>query len=79
MPVGYAALRDIDDPNAGPAALVRYHMYVVSRWEGGEPAIMDDEHTELRWFHPVAAAALADLALAEYRPLLIGLSQQGSG
>jgi len=79
VPVSHAALGDIDDPNAGSAAPVRYHMYVVSCWEGGEPTIMDDEHTELRWFYPAAALDLADLALEEYRPLLEELSRQWTG
>ena len=32
--------------------------------------MVDDEHTELRWFSQAAAISLPDLALAEYRPLL---------
>jgi len=32
--------------------------------------MVDDEHTELRWFAQAAAISLPDLALAEYRPLL---------
>ncbi len=27
-----------------------HHIYVVTRWQGGEPANICDEHTELRWF-----------------------------
>jgi hypothetical protein len=45
-------------------------MYVVTAWRGGEPTMVDDEHTELRWFAQAAAISLPDLALAEYRPLL---------
>jgi hypothetical protein len=44
-------------------------MYVVT-WRGGEPTMVDDEHTELRSFAQPAAISLPDLALAEYRPLL---------
>lgn len=27
-----------------------HHVYVVTGWQGGEPANICDEHTELRWF-----------------------------
>ena len=43
------------------------HVYVVERWEGGEPVALGDEHSELRWFTPRAAFGLPDLALSEYR------------
>ena len=65
VPIRYAALARIPDPNA-PAT---YHMYVVTHWEG-EPTILDNEHSELRWFPPADAQQLADLALEKYRPLL---------
>ena len=65
VPVSYAAVDRIPDPNM-PAT---YHMFLVTGWEG-EPTILDDEHTELRWFSPETALKLADLALEEYCPLL---------
>jgi 8-oxo-dGTP diphosphatase len=27
-----------------------HHVYAVTRWQGGEPANVCDEHTELKWF-----------------------------
>ena len=27
-----------------------HHLYAVTKWRGGEPANVCDEHTELRWF-----------------------------
>jgi 8-oxo-dGTP diphosphatase len=27
-----------------------HHVYAVTRWDGGEPANICDEHTELKWF-----------------------------
>lgn len=69
-PTLYTARGTIADPNTAMAEPITYHMYAVIFWEGGEPAIMDDEHIELGWFSWEAAIALRDLALAEYRPLL---------
>ncbi len=68
VPLTYTARGTIADPNA-PAT---YHMFGVTSWEG-EPAILDDEHTELTWFALAEAANLSDLALEAYRPLLRGL------
>jgi 8-oxo-dGTP diphosphatase len=45
-------------------------MYIVTAWDGGEPILVGDEHTELRWLSAEQADVLPDLALQEYRPLL---------
>jgi len=70
VPISYSALDRIADPNASRDAPVTYHMYAVTLWEGGEPVIMDKEHSELEWFALTTALQLPDLALEEYRPLL---------
>ncbi|HXP04614.1 MAG TPA: NUDIX hydrolase [Stellaceae bacterium] len=49
---------------------VVYHFYAVSDWAGGEPRLVGDEHSELRWFSISAACALPDLALLEYSAIL---------
>ena len=69
-PVTYAAIGRIADPNAPVAGSITYHMYAVTVWDGGEPGIIDDEHTELAWFPLATACALPDLALDEYRSML---------
>jgi 8-oxo-dGTP diphosphatase len=69
-PLRYEEVGRIADPNAAETDPVTYYMYVVTAWQGGEPGIRDDEHTELAWFPLQAAGALPDLALEEYRPLL---------
>jgi 8-oxo-dGTP diphosphatase len=48
----------------GPAA---YHLFAVRAWIGGEPAVANHEHSELRWFKVGEACALSDLALDDYR------------
>lgn len=68
-PTSYMPLGTISDPNFGAADPVTYHMYAVTAWDGGEPTMIGDEHTELVWFTPEAAAALPDLALDEYKRL----------
>ena len=69
VPQTYNLFAVISDPNAAAADPIAYHMFVVTGWEGGEPTIVDDEHTELTWFAFEAAAALPDLALDQYRSL----------
>jgi 8-oxo-dGTP diphosphatase len=70
----FVARGTIADPNeiADPAA---YHMFLVSEWVG-EPRLIGDEHTMLRWIAFDAAASMAGLALEEYRPLLHGLAER---
>ncbi len=68
-PTAYRPLAPIVDPQVTSTI---YRMYAVSAWRG-EPAIRDDEHSELRWFSLSDATALPDLALDAYRPLFDGL------
>lgn len=66
----FQQLAEIADPNALPSDLATYQLYAVTAWQSGEPRIVDDEHSELRWVTPEAAIVLTDLALAGYRPIL---------
>jgi len=68
-PTDYKPLGTIRDPNVGAADPVTYYLYKVTAWDGGEPTLVGDEHTELAWFARETAAALPDLALDEYRSL----------
>ena len=47
-------------------------VYLVDAWNG-EPAIRNDEHSELGWFTPAEAAALSDLATPHYRDVFATL------
>lgn len=74
VPTAYKLVGTISDPNTAAAAPITYHLYAVTAWLGGEPHIVDAEHTELRWFSLVEAAELKDLALGEYRTLFADLA-----
>lgn len=69
-PIEFECIRLIVDPNTTANDPATYHMYIVTTWEGGEPRILDDEHSDLRWFAPMEAMLIPDLALEEYRDLL---------
>ncbi len=47
-------------------------IFIVDAWNG-EPAIANDEHSELGWFTPVEASALSDLASPHYRDIFATL------
>src|SRR5215831_5052317 len=47
-PTKYTPLCSINDPNSGDS--ITYHVYAITAWEGGEPMMTGDEHTELGWF-----------------------------
>jgi 8-oxo-dGTP diphosphatase len=69
-PTKFRFVISIPDPNVPDSDPAVYHMYAVKEWVGGEPESIGDEHTALEWFAFDIAAALPDLALEEYRPLL---------
>ncbi|MGB0507485.1 MAG: (deoxy)nucleoside triphosphate pyrophosphohydrolase [Pikeienuella sp.] len=64
-PSNYAYIQQIDDPDP----TVTYQMFHVTEWSG-EPAITNNEHSEIAWLTPDQATALPDLALPEYRALI---------
>jgi 8-oxo-dGTP diphosphatase len=74
IPKRSVSLGSISDPNSAADDPATYHMYAITAWQGGEPAMVGDEHTELGWFAFAAAAAFPDLALEEYRPLFTRLA-----
>lgn len=51
-----------------------WHLFIVTGWEGGEPAITNDEHSEIRWFDFLAAGELSPLASEAYRPVFARLA-----
>ncbi|MBR1151786.1 NUDIX hydrolase [Bradyrhizobium sp. JYMT SZCCT0428] len=46
-----------------------HHIYAVTAWQGGDPANMCDEHTELRWFSIGEMRALVNIVDADYPSL----------
>jgi len=68
-PSRFSFLTSIPDPNASEDDPATYHFYSVCAWAGGEPVLVGDEHSELRWFSMLTAMVLSDLALEEYRSL----------
>lgn len=72
-PVHFVAAGGIHQPRADLYGEAAYHFFVVTGWSGGEPSLLGDEHTEVRWFEIQDACALNDLAHTEYRDLLKNL------
>jgi 8-oxo-dGTP diphosphatase len=43
-----------------------HHIYAVTRWQGGEPANVCDEHTELKWFSVSEMRLLTNIVDLDY-------------
>ncbi len=43
-----------------------HHIYAVTGWQGGEPANICDEHTELKWFSVSEMRLLANIVDSDY-------------
>jgi 8-oxo-dGTP diphosphatase len=43
-----------------------HHVYAVTRWRGGEPANICDEHTELKWFSVSEMRLLTNIVDCDY-------------
>ena len=68
-PEVYRSVGSVIDPNEAEKGGAIYHMFFVTDWSGGDPALRNDEHVTLGWFTVEEANALPDLALDEYRGL----------
>lgn len=53
-----------------------HHIYAVTSWQGGDPANVCDEHTELKWFSIGEMRGLANIVDSDY-PLLAQLAMKG--
>jgi mutator protein MutT len=51
-----------------------YHVYIVMEWTGSEPTMLNNEHSEVRWFIFKEAAGL-ELAHPEYAELFRTVQQ----
>ena len=74
VPTAWRALGAIVDRNPEARGESTYHMFLVTAWSGGAPAMRNHEHSALAWFTPGEASVLPDLALAEYPALFRGIS-----
>jgi 8-oxo-dGTP pyrophosphatase MutT (NUDIX family) len=43
-----------------------HHVYAVTAWQGGDPANICDEHTELKWFSVSEMRGLANIVDPDY-------------
>jgi 8-oxo-dGTP diphosphatase len=55
-----------------------HHIYAVTSWQGGDPANVCDEHTELRWFSISDMASLTNIVDCDY-PLYAQRAMTGEG
>lgn len=73
-PIGWENLCSVLDDGPEARGEATYHMFMVRTWSGGQPTMVNDEHTALSWFTVEEACALNDLALNDYRTVFRQIS-----
>jgi 8-oxo-dGTP diphosphatase len=73
-PVRHRPVGTLPDPDPARNGEARYHVFVVTGWTGGEPRMLGDEHSEIRWIPIEDAVRLPDLAIEAYRNLFRALA-----
>lgn len=63
--VGLDSLQDSKSDNPKFMEML-HHVYAVTSWQGGHPANVCDEHTELKWFGIGEMSLLKNIADVEY-------------
>jgi 8-oxo-dGTP diphosphatase len=73
-PLRHRLVATLPDPDPARNGEARYHVFVVTGWTGGEPRMLGDEHSEIRWVPIDEAVRLPDLAIEGYRDILRSLA-----
>ena len=68
-PTQYRWIDVLPEPNPGRFGKRLYHIFLVTAWSGGEPAIADDEHDAMEWVS-LRDTASRMLALDAYKAVL---------
>ena len=74
-PLHFAPIAEIAEPHPALLGEASHHIFVVTDWTGGDPTMLGNEHTELRWFTVDEACALEELAFAAYPGLFAKLAK----
>ena len=67
----------LGEPDPATHGEARYHMFVVTSWDGGEPGPRGPEHSDLRWL-PLDRALALPLAHPAYAELFAAALERGS-
>lgn len=74
-PTTFAHFTTIETTESDGVSPALWHLFSVTGWDGGDPAIANDEHSEIRWFAFADARALSPLASEAYRPVFARLAE----
>lgn len=78
-PTTFAHLTSIETTESDGVTPALWHLFSVTGWDGGEPAIANDEHSEIGWFDFADAQELSPLASEAYRPVFARLAAAFAG
>lgn len=67
----HLAVLEVASPSDG--RINRFHIFVVRDWVG-QPQLIGDEHSALRWLTPLDASRLPNLSLQSYQSLFSALT-----
>ena len=65
-PTRFGLIATVQEKQPGIHGDALHHVYAVTRWDGGEPANICDEHTELKWFTPGEMRELKNIVDSDY-------------
>jgi 8-oxo-dGTP diphosphatase len=74
-PLRHRLVATLPDPDPVRNGEARYHIFVITGWTGGEPRMLGDEHSEIRWVPIDEAVRLPDLAIDAYRDIFRSLAR----
>jgi len=75
-PLQFRWIAELSEPETSGNPPARYHVYAVTEWDGGEPALLGDEHTAMQWVTSAQVSILDGVAHPQYsrviHDLLVG-------
>lgn len=73
-PTGFRLLAIVSEHNVEDGRKTNYHLHAVTEWSGGDPQLLGDEHTEMKWISIELLGSTGPVAHPQFLPILGAMS-----
>ncbi len=73
-PRGFSLLAIVSEHDAEGGNETNYHVHAVTEWSGGNPQLLGDEHTEMKWIAIELLGSTGPVAHPQFMPILASMS-----
>jgi 8-oxo-dGTP pyrophosphatase MutT (NUDIX family) len=75
-PAQFRKVANLPEPSESGDPNTRYHLFLVTQWDGGEPTLLGEEHTAMQWIALAQVSEFQDIAHPDYLRVFHGLMSE---